>query len=678
MPDDSAAPANCQGPRRPRAAACAIAALWLLASALIAPAGPARAAMEPAEGATATAAAMASVARRDWAEADRLAQQAGANAALARDIVAWSRLRAGEGAFADYAAFLARRPDWPGLPWLRARGEAAIGDDAAPDAVIAYFRDAPPQTGAGGLALIRALRAKGQAAAARGEALRMWREMTLDAPEQEALLARYAETLAPHHAQRLDRLLWQGETDAALRMAPLVSAGWRALSAARIALRLERPGVDALIEAVPAALADDPGLAWERARWRLSNGMADRAADLVIARSVSAKALGRPAVWADARTQLARDAMRNGDHRRAYRLAAGHFLDAAADAAEFSELEWLAGFIALRKLNEPDQALRHFQAMRMAVSTPISLSRAAYWEGRAHEAAGRADAARLAYSYGAEFQSAYYGLLAAEKAGLPLDPTLTAQPRPLPDWRKADFAGSSVLRASLLLLAAGERDLARRFFLHLADGRDGADYDALAALAHLLDAPDFAVLLAKQATFAGLILPDAYFPNPGILPEGLAVPRALALAIARRESEFDADVISPAGARGLMQLMPGTAELMAREMGLPYSRDRLTSDPAYNARLGAGYLARLIAEFGDAPVLVAAGYNAGPGRPRDWVEALGDPRLPGVDAVDWVEHVPFAETRNYIMRVLESLVIYRARLDGAAAAPRLTQLLKGE
>jgi soluble lytic murein transglycosylase len=653
-----------------RAVLCVVAALLTLAP-------PARAVEAPAEGAEAMAEAMNYIAARDWPAADRLARQAGRNADIARDIVAWHRLRAGDGAFADYSAFLARRPDWPGLPWLRARGESAIKRGAPPAAIIAYFGDGPPRTSAGGLALIGALRAQGKTGAARAEALRLWREMTLSAEEEQALLSRYAETLAPHHTERLDRLLWQGETGAAERMAPLVPEGWRRLAVARIALRLERPGVDALINAVPEALAEDPGLAWERARWRLANGMADRAADLMIARSISAKSLGRPARWADARARLARDVLWNGDYRRAYRLAAGHFLDSGADAAEFSELEWLAGFVALRKLNEPDRALRHFQAMRMAVSTPISLSRAAYWEGRAHEAAGRAEAARAAYTYGAEFQSAYYGLLAADRAGLPLDPTLTARARPLPDWRKAGFANSSVLRASLLLLAAGERDLARRFFLHLAEGRGGADYDALAALAHLLDAPDFAVLLAKQATFAGLILPDAYFPNPDILPEGLAVPRALALSIARRESEFNSGVISPAGARGLMQLMPGTAELMAREMNLPYSRDRLTSDPAYNAQLGAGYLARLIAEFGDAPVLVAAGYNAGPGRPRDWVRTLGDPRLPGVDVVDWVEHVPFAETRNYIMRVLESLVIYRARLDGPQAAPRLTQLLKG-
>ena len=658
--------------------------LWSRARTLAAAAGAlitlnlsAVAAVEPVDGAPALAKAMIHIQARDWPAADRMARQAGTNTVIARDIVAWHRLRAGDGDFADYITFLARRPDWPGLPWLRAKGEKTITDVTRAAKVIGYFKTDPPQTGAGGLAFIRALRTQGRNDAARAEALRLWQEMTLTADEQAALLSWYAETLAPHHVTRLDRLLWEGATTAAERMLPLVPEGWRRLADARIALRLGRPGVDALIGAVPQALANDPGLAWERTRWRRANGMTGRAADLMIDRSRSAKALGRPEVWADTRAALARDALWNGDATRAYRLAAGHFLDAGSQAADFAELEWLAGFIALRKLNDPDTALRHFQAVRRAVSTPISLSRAAYWEGRAHEAAGRAEAARAAYTYGAEFQSAYYGLLSAERVGLPFDPTLTAAPRPLPDWRKADFADSSVLRASFLLLAADERDLARRFFLHLGESQSGAGYDALAAVAHLIDAPDFAVLLAKQATFSGLILPDAYFPNPDILPDGLAVPRALALSIARRESEFNPTVISPAGARGLMQLMPGTANLMAQEMNLPYSRDRLTADPAYNARLGAGYLARLIDEFGNTPALVAAAYNAGPARPRDWIKTLGDPRDAGVDMVDWVEHVPFAETRNYIMRVLESLVIYRARLDGPQAAPRLTELLKG-
>lgn len=639
--------------------------------------GPARAAAAPLAGAEALSRALPLLAVGDWDGASQAARGARDDASVVRDIIEWHRLRAGLGDFADYWAFLDRRGDWPGLPLLRAKGEATIPNGAGADKVIAYFRDARPQTPAGGLALIRALRARNETKVAAAEAVRMWQEMVLDADTEAELLLVHEQTLAPYHIARLDRLLWEGETKAAERMIPRVTSGWRILAAARLALRTEAKGVDALVAAVPEGLADDPGLAWERVRWRLSKRLPDAAIDLMQARSSSAKSLGRPGVWAGTRANLARDQMRRGNARVAYRLAARHHLSATVDAANYADLEWLAGYIALRSLNDPKTALDHFQALRVAVSTPISLSRAAYWEGRAHEALGRAETARAAYAFGAEFQSAYYGLLAAEKAGLPFDPALADQPRPLADWRKAGFARSTVLRAALLLHAAGAEDLARRFLLHLGESQDAAGYAAMAALAQSLEAPDFAVLIAKQAAGRGVILPDAYFPNPKIVPDALPVPRALALSIARRESEFDPQVISHAGARGLMQIMPGTAKMMAAKTGLPYDLARLTADPAYNARLGSTYLAQLIEEFGDTPVLVAAGYNAGPGRPRAWLTDLGDPRAPGIDAVDWVEQVPYSETRNYIMRVMEALVIYRTRLEGPKSAPRLSDLLKG-
>lgn len=628
-----------------------------------------------AQDAPALAAALDRVAVRDWDGAFAAADRAGPDGQpeIARDIVDWHRLRAGEGDFADYPAFLARRADWPGLPLLRARGERTIPAGADPSRVIAYFDGTPPQTPEGSAALIAAFEAIGAAAAARDEAQRYWREGDPDAEVEARLLASYDGVLAPHHVARLDRLLWDGAAAAAERMVPLVPGGWQRLARARMALRAEAAGVDALISAVPADLAADPGLAWERVRWRLANGLTDSAVALVLAHSESDAGLGRPEAWAGFRTARARAEMRAGDPVRAYRLAADHRL---TEGAAFADLEWLAGFIALRRLDDPGRALRHFQALRLAVTTPISLGRAGYWEGRAHEALGEVENARAAYAFGAEHQSAYYGQLAADRAGLPFDASLAAVPRPLPDWRRADIAGSSVLQAALALHAAGDRMLARRFLLHLGESQDAAGYRALAAVAETLNEPNFAVLIAKQAAGAGVILPDAYFPTADIVPDGLAVPRALALAIARRESEFDAGAVSPAGARGLMQVMPATADLMAGALGLDFDVARLTADPAYNAALGAGYLARLIDEFGDAPVLVAAGYNAGPGRPRRWIEELGDPRRADVDPVDWVEHVPFTETRNYIMRVLESLVVYHARL-GDPSPPRLSDLLGG-
>ncbi len=218
--------------------------------------------------------------------------------------------------------------------------------------------------------------------------------------------------------------------------------------------------------------------------------------------------------------------------------------------------------------------------------------------------------------------------------------------------------------------------MSKRFFLHLAEGLDATGLDQLADLALQIDEPHIAVLIAKQAAERGVILPRAYFPIPAFVPDGLSVSRALALAISRRESEFDPAARSAANARGLMQVLPGTAQLVAPKVGLAFDAAKL-NDPAYNVRMGTGYLAQLVEQFGPSIALVASGYNAGPGRPKRWIDSFGDPRRPDVDVIDWVEMIPFTETRTYVMRVVESLVIYRAKLKGVAGPVRVTGELKG-
>jgi len=431
--------------------------------------------------------------------------------------------------------------------------------------------------------------------------------------------------------------------------------------------------VTALIKAVPQALAGDPGLAFERFAWRMRHGLEADAAALIEAQSATAAGLGDPAAWAGRRADLVRALLRAGQARTAYRVAQRHWLSAGSD---YADLEFLAGFIALRHLGDPATALHHFTALQAAVSTPISLARAHYWQGRALEAGGDATAATAAFRAAAQYPTAYYGLLAAEKRGLRLDAGLLSDARPA-SWRVAGFARSSVLEAALLALKAGDRTLAKRFALHLAQGLTDGELNQLADLMLTLNEPHIAVLIAKQAAERGVILPRAYFPVVEMVPDGLAVSRALALAIARRESEFDPAARSAAGARGLMQLMPATAKLMAPKLGLAYDAARLTTDPGYNAAMGSGYLRQLVDEFGPSVALIAAGYNAGPGRPRRWIGDFGDPRRADVDVVDWVETIPFTETRSYVMRVVEAVVIYRAKLAGVAGPVRISAELRG-
>lgn len=628
-------------------------------------ASPAAAQTELAEG---LRLALNEAGRKNWPEAARLA----AGSPVTADLIEWQRLRSGEGTLTDYESFLARRPDWPGLPLLREKGEQAVARSSTPERVLAWFGSGLPVTGAGSLAVIDALRASGRGAEAEAEARRAWVELPFTAEDRARLLAAYPG-LAALTGERLAHMLWEGEKAEARALIPLVSPDWQALARARLALIDRADGVDALVKAVPPARADHPLLSHARMDWRVSKDLWDDAAALMLDHSDSAAHLGQPEAWAKRRAQLARQMLREGNPKTAYHLAARHQLTGGAD---YADLEFLAGFIALRSLGDAKTALTHFRHLGAAVGTPISLSRAHYWQGRALQALG-APGATEAYAEAARYQTAYYGLLAAERLGQPLDPALIA-PLAAVNWKDRPFARSSVLQATLLLLKAGDRTQAKRFLLHLAESQTPEDLASLARLALTLNEPHLAVLLAKQGAERGVILPDAYFPAADLIPsQGLSVSRAFALAIARRESEFDVAARSQVGARGLMQLMPETAERTAKSLGLPFELSRLTSDPGYNATLGSAYLAKLVEEFGPSVALVASGYNAGPGRPRRWIGEMGDPRSAAIDVVDWVEMIPLSETRTYVMRVAESLVIYRAKLRGEAGPIRLTEELRG-
>lgn len=623
---------------------------------------PAIAQTDPAE---ALRLALNEAGRRNW---ERAAELAAASSAVGADLVQWQRLRAGDGTLTEYEDFLARRPDWPGLALLREKAETAVARSTTPARVLAFFGDRLPRTAPGSLAVIAALEASGRSAEAEAEARRAFASLPLTGAEEAEFLTRFPGLSALKEA-RLAQALWEGETATARRLIPQVSAGWAALAQARLALMAREEGVNDLVKAVPADLAGHPLLAHARMDWRIYRDLWPEAAQLML----DQRDLGQPEKWAKRRAQLARQMLREAESRTAYRIASDHRL---TEGADYADLEFLAGFIALRRLNDPATALTHFRHLEAAVATPISVSRALYWQGRALEALADPAAADL-YRRAASHQTAYYGQLAAEKLGLSLDSALVT-PQGRAKWHERGFARSSVLEAGLLLLKAQEPTQARRFFLHLGESQSDSDLAALADLALSLNQPNIALLLAKQAAERGVILPEAYFPVPDLVPpEGLAVSRAFALSIARRESEFDIAAQSKAGARGLMQLMPETAERTARGLGLDFALPRLTTDPAYNATLGSAYLARLIEEFGPSVALVASGYNAGPGRPRRWITEMGDPRSAAVDIVDWVEMIPISETRTYVMRVSESLVIYRARLRGVAGPIRLTAELKG-
>ncbi|WP_292289098.1 lytic transglycosylase domain-containing protein [Marivita sp.] len=590
----------------------------------------------------------------NWAAAQIEARGDG-QAAL--DVILWHYLRAGQGSPREVQDFLTRNPDWPGLPYLREKSEAAMTSASAED-IRAFYADHVPETGAGALSLARAFLTADDREAANAVVLQAWQTLSLTAEEQAAFLETYGEVLRPHHSARLDAMLWRGYAQNARAMLPLVDEGWQALAQARMALRSDAPGVDVLIEAVPGNLGADAGLAYERFAWRARRNRTDDAIELLLARSTSPGSLGRPDIWARQRDDLVRQLMRAGQHHVAYDIASSHHLD---EGSAFADLEWLSGYLSLRFLEEPERAAGHFRALRGGVETPISLGRAGYWLGRAQEAAGNSDAAAQAYAFGGQYQTTFYGLLAAEAGDIPPDPRLAGD-ESFPDWRDAPFTRSSVFTAAILLLDAEEPVLAERFLTHLAESLDRTQIGQMGQMLDHLRLPHVQVMLGKRAAQYGHEVHAPYYALHPLAEVAHPVPTELVLAIARRESEFDPRVVSPVGARGLMQVMPRTAQEVAGWLNVEYSETRLLGDPVYNAVLGAAYLERLAAQFNGNPVMIAAGYNAGPSRPARWMEERGDPRQGEMDVIDWIEHIPFTETRNYVMRVAESLPIYRARL----------------
>ena len=342
----------------------------------------------------------------------------------------------------------------------------------------------------------------------------------------------------------------------------------------------------------------------------------------------------------------------------AYRIASQHGLK---EGIGFAEGAWLAGWIALRFVKNPEQAVQHFTRLYEGVSSPISRARGAYWAGEAVAAKDTKEAAAIWYRRAAAHSSTYYGQLASQRLGQDLEVTFKKAPDASLEVR-AIFERRELVYIIRLLGEIEETDTHRRFLHHLRESAEtGEEFQLVTELAVAQGRPDIALRTAKDARLAGFVMHEQLYPRPE-LPEINGLEPALVLALIRQESQFYIEAVSRSGARGLMQLMPATAKSVAKGLKLPYRKDRLTEDAAFNMRLGTTYLAQLIERFDGSVMMALAGYNAGPHRVVRWVRRYGDPRRPEVDAVDWVERIPFSETRNYVQRILETLPIYQKRL----------------
>ncbi len=602
-------------------------------------------------------------------EALRLAQQA--REKLPAKVIRWMALATpGGGSFDEIAAFIRENGDWPNQGPLRRQAEAAMPLDLAEDRVLSWFNQHPPLTAEGFLRYADTLMATGSAERAIKLARERWVAATFGPTDEEAFLARYRAHLRPQdHKARIDRLLWERQEAAARRMLPFFDDAYDRLIEARIALDTDSKDAEAALARVPASLRNDPGLLFDRARHRRRKG--DDAGALAIL-TQAPKDMGRPQSWWTERHILARRAIEKGDHNLAYGLVKGH---GQTEGSGLADAEFLAGFLALRFLDNPSDAFNHFHKLYRSVSAPISKARGAYWCGRAAEALGEKAQAREWYARAAQYGTTFYGQLAARHTGAGRI-ALPAEPR-VSNAEATAFERREVVRVTRMLAEIeGRTDEKVTAFLRRIslDSQAPADYVLAARLAREVGRRDLAVAAAKDAAQNEVFLVEAGYPTIDARPDSPEL--ALVHAIIRQESTFNTAVVSSAGARGLMQLMPSTAQLVANKLGLKHTHAKLTSDPAYNVRLGSAYLSDMIDRFNGSYILAIASYNAGPNRVRQWLDSYGDPRTEAIDVIDWLELIPIYETRNYVQRVMEAMLVYRARIQGAKADLNLDKELR--
>jgi soluble lytic murein transglycosylase len=589
---------------------------------------------------------------------------------VAQKLVEWALLRSDSGAgFERYAAFIRANSHWPSILLLRRRAEARLWQEHRDAATVRRFLDGEPASARGRLALARVLMGEGDHAGAEREIRVAWQSAELSAETEAAALDEFRNVLTrADHTARMDRRIGAKDFGAAMRAAKRLGSNEVAIVKACTAAEANSTKAGALLDAVSAEARRDLGYVLCRLHWLLRRDNVTGAASLVLAaphEDLQRQDLQRQDTdeWWRERRVLARRLIDLGKPETAYRVVR----EAASPANRYyrAEFHFMAGWIALRFLADPATAAEHFAHVDEGSSDPIVRARAAYWRGRAAEAAGQFDEMRAQYQAAARNPTAYYGQLARARLGLEEVALRRSPAEPVHD------ASGELLHAADILYAIGERDLVVSFVSDLAE--HGSDATALAALGELTARYNDAramLLIGKTALARGLAVDLYAFPDIGVPSYsaiGPQVDRCIIYSIVRTESAFDQRDKSPANAVGLMQVTPQAGRDTAKRFGAVYDWKRLVSDPVYNMQMGAAEIAGLLKEYRGSYIMTFAGYNAGRGRVQQWVAQHGDPRDPKVDAVDWVERIPIAETRNYVQRVMENLLVYRARFGASIA-----------
>jgi soluble lytic murein transglycosylase len=591
---------------------------------------------------------------------------------VAQKLVEWFMLRHpdAEVSFARYAAFIADNPGWPGTAKLRRRAEARLWQDRSDAATVRRFTGDQPLSAKGRLALARALLTEGDRDGAERQVRAAWRSEELSERAEADALDAFRELLTREdHRARMDKRIGAKDLSGAMRAAHRLGDDDVAIVKACAAVASGATKAPGLLDDVQGDARQDLGFTLCRVRWMMRHDRYADATRVMLAARPETMALQETDEWWRERRVLARKLLDLREFQNAYQVVSKAALPANENYR--AEFHFMPGWIALRYLNDPATARAHFAHIDDGSVNPIVLARANYWRGRAAEAAGESDAMRAAYQAAARHGTAYYGQLARAKLGLD---KIELRSPPQPDLSNGPALSDELVHAADILYAVGERDTVVSFAADLAE--QNADVATLAALGELTARRTDAramLQIGKTALARGLALDLYAFPVIGVpqhTPIGPEIERSVVYSVARTESAFDQRDTSPAKAVGLMQVTPEAGRDTAKRFGVTYDWDRMVADPVYNTQMGAGELSALLREYRGCHIMTFAGYNAGRGRVQQWMKQYGDPRDPNVDAVDWVERIPFAETRNYVQRVMENLQVYRVRfgIDAAATA----------
>jgi len=603
--------------------------------------------------------ALESVRRRDWKKAETLIAQT--RDPLAAKIYYWLYYtkEGGPAQFNRISAFIRQNPSWPRRGKMRLIAERVMPDDLPAVDVVRWFDGFPPLTPDGMDRYLQALIDTGSRSRSEKTLLAWWKDAQLSPAQQKSFLARYGKELDRKvHVARFGWLLMRGQYTNARALARQLGKGYPDLVEARIALAKKKSGVDNAIARVPPHLQNDPGLLLERLRWRRRNGK-DFGAIEILHAMPSIDIIPNPDKWWGERHIMARRLMERGQYESAFLLVGEHKQE---NGLAFAQAEFLAGWLAL-KVNKPWRAFERFEALYHRTSTPISRSRGAYWAARASEALGHPDIARQWYRTAARYQTAFYGQIAIGKLADEYKPPQQLPPeKTIADEKR--FETQEMVQVVRILNGAGFRSDTDLFLDALAnDVKTPTDHLLVSDLAGELKHNHKAVKIAKRGLKKGILLMEQAYPTILMRMKKVDLEWALVHALIRQESAFDERARSPAGARGLMQLMPATAKGVAKRHKISHRTDWLTGNPDHNIRLGSLYMKQMLERYDGSYPLALAAYNGGPARVSRWLERFGDPRKAEVDMIDWIEMIPVYETRNYVQRVMEGVYIYRMKLN---------------